>query len=319
MNEYVHVVIILPVLVPRAPLQRGGARAFTLIELLVVICVIALLAAVLLPAFARAKSQARTTYCLNNKRQLVVAWLMYAEDSRDYLAYNSWSGNISSDTDKEMGAPNWVESDADWTLGQYCTNLAYVISDTYSSLAPYISHVAAPYHCPEDTFLTPAQTALGWTQRARSVSMNYALGDGSAPSGEPKSLGDGDFYAAGPNGQSYTSHFFIRFTDLKTIGPSMAWVFVDEHPDSIYQSPDFALSYSLDLVYWEQLPAGYHAGGCTFSFADGHEEYKKWLVPQTLVPVTCTYWVGSSSPYPTSDRRDFDWLAHRTLEASAFP
>jgi prepilin-type N-terminal cleavage/methylation domain-containing protein len=74
----------------QCPLKRRCAPAFTLVELLVVIAVIAALAALLLPALARAKSTARTTSCLNNKRQLAVAWLMYAQDNRDYLAYNSF-------------------------------------------------------------------------------------------------------------------------------------------------------------------------------------------------------------------------------------
>ena len=304
---------------PRAPAQSRCAGGFTLIELLVVIAVIALLAAILLPALAKAKSQARTTSCLNNKRQLAVAWLMYAQDSRDWLAYNTCSYWYLGSGGGMPDAPNWVTSYMDWTTRDYSTNLAGLNEDTNSSMAANLAHDAAPYHCPEDTFLTSAQKALGWSQRARSVSMNYVMGDGITEDGEAKSLGNRVDYSTGPGPQVYTSHFFIRITDLAAIGTSMACVFLDEHPDSISYSPAFLVIYNPTQILWRQLPGSYHDGGCTFAFADGHEEYKKWLVPQTCVPITYANWDYSFSPFPMgNDLRDWNWFAHHSLEPSAF-
>src|ERR1019366_1341346 len=70
-------------------LLSGRRNDFTLIELLVVIAIIAILAALLLPALAGAKKEAQGTQCKSNSRQLLLAWILYASDYKDVLAYNA--------------------------------------------------------------------------------------------------------------------------------------------------------------------------------------------------------------------------------------
>jgi len=60
-------------------------RGFTLIELLVVIAIIAILAAILFPVFARAREKARQNSCLNNQKQIALAWQMYVQDHDEWI------------------------------------------------------------------------------------------------------------------------------------------------------------------------------------------------------------------------------------------
>ena len=76
------------------PLQRNK-RAFTLIELLVVIAIIAVLAAILFPAFARAREMARRATCASNFKQLGLAMMQYTQDYDErYPPFSQGGGNV---------------------------------------------------------------------------------------------------------------------------------------------------------------------------------------------------------------------------------
>ncbi|HLK57295.1 MAG TPA: prepilin-type N-terminal cleavage/methylation domain-containing protein [Chthonomonadaceae bacterium] len=65
--------------------SAANPRGFTLIELLVVIAIIAVLAAILFPVFAQAREKARQTACLNNLKQIGMAFALYVQDYDDLL------------------------------------------------------------------------------------------------------------------------------------------------------------------------------------------------------------------------------------------
>lgn len=219
-------------------LQQKFRRGFTLIELLVVIAIIAILAALLLPVLSREKEKANRTICLNNQKQLNLAWQMYADESGGILASN----------DVHLRPAGAVESPSNsWVTGNagLDTNTA-TISD--GSIYPYVKNVQC-YRCPSDNSFV-----LGTTI---PILRTYSL---SCFMGGPQS--DTDEYGVKP------LHWIKQI-----ISPSKSLTFIDEDDSTIDDGHFLYLAMGNE---WLNLPAWRHQNGDTLAFADGHVEYWKW-------------------------------------------
>lgn len=283
--------------------KRG--RAFTLVELLVVIAIIAIIASLVLPALSRARARAQGSFCLNNNRQLAVAWMLYADEHSGLLAYNlGKSARIAAVATAALASgptmsDNWVNNVLNWELSPDNTNAAAVVG---SGLGPYTSKAAALYLCPSDNVLSDLQRGAGWQRRVRSYSMNAMVGDA------------GSFSQTGSN---VNNSNYVQFFKVFSIPrPSDIFVFLDEHPDSI--DDGYFLNSDAVPPVWTDLPGSYHDGGASFSFADGHAELHRWHNASTIQPARA-YGIKPSLPIPITDGlQDFSWvLSKMSIERSS--
>jgi prepilin-type N-terminal cleavage/methylation domain-containing protein len=220
-------------LLPEANL-RG---AFTLVELLVAIAIIGILAALLLPALARSKENAHRVACLNNQKQLDLAWQMYADQSGGVLASNDWS--FRSGSVVESPSNSWVTGNAALE-----TNPATITS---GSIYPYVKSVQI-YRCPVDSSFVLGAAIPTW----RSYSLSC--------------------FMAGPEEDiEYDVTPLGRTSQIQK--PSAILTFVDEN---IMTIDDGHFLYSTAITNWINVPSWRHQNGDVLAFADGHVEYWKW-------------------------------------------
>jgi prepilin-type N-terminal cleavage/methylation domain-containing protein/prepilin-type processing-associated H-X9-DG protein len=263
---------------------RTSKRAFSLIELLAVIAVIAILAGLLLPALTSAKTSARTVQCVGDKKQLQLAWHLYATDHNDQIPPNGEVVGPPQTNHQYWWAQGVMNYDGDHPDN---TNSALLIDPRYAKLGEY-TQAPGIYRCPEDK--SSVLSAGTIRSRVRSVSMNVHVG---------RCI---DCFGDRP------THLGPRIAS-QLPNPGKQFIFIDEHPDSISSTLFWIDRGEGRFASISSFPSPLHNGGATLSFADGHAEFHRWTDPRTKPQVRGENYLTSTE---TPNNPDVEWLQEHT-------
>ena len=239
-------------------------RGFTLIELLVVIAIIAILMGILMPALNRVREQGKRTTCLSNLKNLTLAWIMYADSNDDKLV-NGDSGEYRTNrpamyTDRtrpfnqsHYNEKPWCEVDT-MNAGMTEQQKKQAIMD--GALWPYTTTLKL-YKCP-----TVERKVLQAYGHISPPVRTYSIAD---------SMNCVDWPDMG-------AKMFKKRSEIKDA--TFRILFLDDGGTNPSALGGWTV-YTNQWKWWDPPPVR-HGDGSTFSFADGHSEYHKWMDPRTI-------------------------------------
>ena len=260
----------------------GRKSGFTLIELLVVFAIIAILAALLLPSLSQSKVKAQSLQCMNNLRQVMLAWRLYSDD---------FDGRLPFDTVFERDLTrSWCTGWMNYTDSSPDNTNALLFSQAL--MGPYFRD-AKLLKCPGDHTVDVGNKQA----RVRSISMNAFVGG----------FWDGTWWSQIEKCRS-TWRVYRNLGQFDQ--PAMRWVFMDECPllndgHLVHLMPIGTISLPANGSM-NDCPASYHNGSGAVAYADGHAELHKWRDANTVKRTTKP--LDPSGPSPN----DYRWLAERT-------
>ena len=275
----------------------GGGKAcnvrtsgMVLREVAAIISILVLLIFIATPATQKLTRSSKATRCLNNLRQLSLAWQAFAEDNSGRLIENYHGGGTLGSAQDHRNAP-WAIGWLNWTTSPDNTNMLYLRDPRYARLSLYLLQEHNVHKCPSDNNLSSVQLRRGFKERVRSVSMNVTIGRGNAHTG--------------PWDPIY--EMAVTAADLINPAPGETTVFLEEHPDSINDPGLFPPK----VASYVDLPASHHQGAANIAFADGHVAPHTWRRSLFRAPITSTPTLVFRYP-PQAGDPDISWLSYHS-------